>query len=287
MKKTLLVLLAFCAMMTSCTSDAVTTTNSSNTSVTDSGVQTNEESTQTEIQEESTVADVQTTPETEAPWQVPDVEFVSDLSEYEQYFDPENKDEYIILVNHENALDETFAPDDLMKLVDTREGRSKRKMRTYAAKALEGFLIEARASGCKNVTVTSAYRSYDDQADTFEKCVQDVMEDDPTLTRAEAEVIVHMDTAYPGQSEHQTGLACDMHNMPRADVAFADTFEAKWLAENAWKFGFILRYPEDKTEITKIVYEPWHFRYVGRYHAAKMVSLNMCLEEYTEYLNNN
>ena len=75
-----------------------------------------------------------------------------------------------------------------------------------------------------------------------------------------------------------------MHNISSAEVTFAQKPEAKWLAENCYRFGFILRYPEDKTEITGITFEPWHFRFVGREYATQMHEKNMCLEEYMEYL---
>ena len=65
---------------------------------------------------------------------------------------------------------------------------------------------------------------------------------------------------------------------------FAASEAGKWLQENCYKFGFVLRFPEDKTDITGILYESWHFRYVGRYHATRMKELGMCLEEYVEYL---
>ena len=158
-------------------------------------------------------------------------------------------------------------------------------MRLYAAKSLEAFLKEARANGCKNVTVTSAYRSYDSQKEIFDGDVKKLME--KGYSEEEAIAIERKDTAFPGESEHQTGLAVDMHNLSSAQPAFADTYEAKWLAENAWKFGFILRYLPDKEEITTYVYEPWHFRYVGRYHAKRIYAMGMCLEEYIEYLANN
>ena len=91
--------------------------------------------------------------------------------------------------------------------------------------------------------------------------------------------------ARPGTSEHQTGLAADMHNMASAEQSFGETEAAKWLAANAYKFGFILRYEEDKQDITKIIYEPWHFRYVGRYHATRIYESGMCFEEYLESIN--
>ena len=75
-----------------------------------------------------------------------------------------------------------------------------------------------------------------------------------------------------------------MHNLAAADVSFEDQPAATWLKEHAHNFGFILRYPKDKTDITGISFEPWHFRYVGRYHATRMSLLNLTLEEYTAFL---
>ena len=75
-----------------------------------------------------------------------------------------------------------------------------------------------------------------------------------------------------------------MHNLPSASQRFAEKDAYKWLIENAHKFGFILRFPEDKEEITGYSFEPWHYRFVGRYHAAEMYRLGMCREEYVAYL---
>jgi adenosylhomocysteine nucleosidase len=83
------------------------------------------------------------------------------------------------------------------------------------------------------------------------------------------------------------GLAVDMDTFGTFTTDFAYTAEYVWLHENAWKFGFILRFPEDKMSITTIQFEPWHYRYVGRYHAKKIYDSGLCLEEYVEYLNNN
>ena len=83
-----------------------------------------------------------------------------------------------------------------------------------------------------------------------------------------------------GSCEHQLGLCADLHNLPEADVSVGETEAFKWLRDNCWKFGFILRYPADKVDITGCSYEPWHYRYVGRYHAQKMYNEGLCLEEY-------
>ena len=247
---------------------------------------TSEPVTEPDTTEPGTTAPATTEPETEPPEKDPNIpDFKVDLSAYEKYMNPEDRDAYLILVNPSNPVGKDHKPTDLEPLVDTRPDRSKRYMRLYAAKSLEAFLKEARANGCKNVTVTSAYRSYDSQKEIFDGDVKRLME--KGYSEEEAIAIERKDTAFPGESEHQTGLAVDMHNMSSAQQAFADTYEAKWLAENAWKFGFILRYLPDKEDITTYVYEPWHFRYVGRYHAKRIYEMGICLEEYIEYLANN
>ena len=95
------------------------------------------------------------------------------------------------------------------------------------------------------------------------------------MTKEEAEAETGKSTAIPGHSEHQTGLAVDLNG---PDETYA------WLAENCWDYGFILRYPDDKIELTGIIYEPWHYRYVGVEAAKQINELGMCLEEYVEYL---
>lgn len=236
--------------------------------------------------EESTAETEETRPTVdESELQYSEMGFTVDLTEYEKYMNPEDRDAYLILVNAKNPLPEDHIPEDLTGLADTRDdGRDTQEMRLYAAKSLEAFLKEARAAGCKNVSVTSAYRSYSRQNYLYNIYIEEEMANDPSLSREEAEEIVKTYSCKAGTSEHQTGLCCDMHNMGSAQQSFAEKPEAKWLAENAWKFGFILRFPEDKEDITEIIYEPWHFRYVGRYHAKQMTDLGMCLEEYIEYL---
>ena len=100
-------------------------------------------------------------------------------------------------------------------------------------------------------------------------------------TQAEAEKLTEEYINKPGASDHNLGLAVDFNYV---DNKFEDLDGFKWLQENAENFGFILRYPKDKEDITKISYESWHWRYVGEDHAKKMNELNMCLEEYIEYL---
>lgn len=208
-------------------------------------------------------------------------EFKSDLSEYEMYMNPENRDEYLILINQTHPLDSDYIPNELIDVVDTRrDGRAKQKMRLYAAKSLEALFIEMRANGFTDVSVTSGYRSYAYQ--------QSLLNNEIALLRpsygSRAEEQAKRQVAVPGTSEHQSGLCIDMHNLSSASQAFESQNAYKWLYSNCAKFGFILRFPKDKTDITGIIYEPWHYRYVGRYHAQKIMSQGLCLEEYMELI---
>jgi D-alanyl-D-alanine carboxypeptidase len=231
------------------------------------------------------ITEIQSTPAQPQPEVTPDAittaevyDFIADLSEYEKYMNPENRDEYLILINTVNRLDENYLPADLIDVVDTRkDGRDTQKLREYPAKALEALLIEARANGYNDVTVTSAYRSYAYQTQLFNQRVASYAGLSYDDAYAKAATIV----AIPGTSEHQSGMCLDMHNISSgADVSFADTEAGQWLALNSYKFGYILRFPADKTEITGISFEPWHFRYVGRYHAERIYQSGLCLEEY-------
>lgn len=225
------------------------------------------------------------------------VSFVADLSEYEKYMNPTGaaRDEYLILVNPKNPLPANYVPKGLVDVKSTRkDGRKTQQLREYAAKALEALMLEAQACGVLKtqtpsgypLSVMSAYRTYEYQGSLFEGYVNNEMSKQG-ISRAEAEAIVVTYSCRAGTSEHQAGLSVDMHTLSAANVAFKNEAESAWLLANCHKFGFILRFPEDKTAITEIQYEPWHFRYVGRYHATQMKNLGMCLEEYTEYLKNN
>ena len=260
-----------------------------------------EESTDNKVTEEQTnevTADttVATPPVTQQPTEVIPT-FTADLSAYEDYMNPKGheRDNYLILVNPDNPLTASDVPTDLVSVKSTRkDGRATQKLREYAAKALEALMIEAKAQGVIKtntpsgypLSVMSAYRTYEYQNQLFNTYVNQEMSS-KGISREKAEAIVVTYSCRAGTSEHQTALCVDMHTLSSAGVAFKNEAEAKWLEENCYKFGFILRFPEDKTDITKITYEPWHFRYVGRYHATKMHELDMCLEEYTEYLKKN
>lgn len=207
--------------------------------------------------------------------------FVTNLEEYEMYMNPQDRDEYLYLINESNPLSPDYVPEDLYDILYTRNDRAKQKMRLYAAKALEAMFIEMKANGFNDVSVTSGYRSYEYQSQLFSTRVAALA---GTYGKDAATQKVKQGTAVPGTSEHQSGLCVDMHNLSAASEAFAAQPAYRWLYSNCAEFGFILRYPKNKTEITGIMFEPWHFRYVGRYHARKIMDSGVALEEYISSL---
>lgn len=130
-------------------------------------------------------------------------------------------------------------------------------------------------SGCRDVMVVSGYRSVEDQ----QRIYQDRVETDGAEEAAKY-------VAVPGYSEHHTGLAMDLtvYLSDGTSHYLLDYAPAQWFRDHAHEYGFILRYPEDKAEITKISYESWHYRYVGAPHSVIITDKGMCLEEYVEYL---
>ena len=210
------------------------------------------------------------------------VTFSSALGAYERFMNPPGSD-YLLLINKTHPIGEDFAPTDLAAM-PLDYATKELELRQNAAGALEAMFVEMYAAGFTDIKVTSAYRSYSYQSSLFNTYVSDEMTKDPKLSLKEAEAIVATYSALPGTSEHHSGLCLDLINQKTMtlDETFADEPVYAWLCENAWKFGFILRYPKDKTEITGYTYEPWHYRYVGRYHAAQIHAKGLCLEEYLQ-----
>ncbi len=214
--------------------------------------------------------------------ETPKYTFIQDLSEYEKYMDPDNPQDYLVIANRQNKLSKDFVPKDLVLVYKASGTADKYKMTKTAAMAFEALVKEAKANGL-NIFAVSGYRSYATQEYLFNRYVnQHINEDGMTYEQAFAQASTYSQIA--GASEHQTGLTMDVN---RTEQDFGDTKEGKWLAENAYKFGFVIRYPADKESITGIDWEPWHLRYVGRSNAVVMKEKNMCLEEYVEYLKNN
>ena len=143
-------------------------------------------------------------------------------------------------------------------------------------------MIQAAAEDGVDLMVCSAYRSVEKQQQLFDSSVQRYMAQG--MTEEEAYAQTATETAIPGTSEHQTGLAADIVTPTHQtlDPEFADTDAGKWLSEHAHEYGFVQRYPEDKQDITKIIYESWHYRFVGKTHAKLMKESGLCLEEYLQ-----
>ena len=147
------------------------------------------------------------------------------------------------------------------------------------AEALRQMVNDAAAAGVK-LKPTNGYRSIARQQELWDARVKTLMEGG--LSQADAETKAIDYTSAPGTSDHNTGLGLDIvsEDHPAKDAGFAETAAAQWLAEHAADYGFILRYPSDKTEATGMDYEPWHYRYVGSEQAHKIKESGLCHEEY-------
>lgn len=180
----------------------------------------------------------------------------------------------LVLVNGSHPMEEGYVP-ELTEFepgysVDTRIANSVRKM-----------LADAEVAGL-HVEICSAYRSVERQGQVFGESMKERVKSGMDYWDAYEETACNV--AIPGTSEHALGLALDLisNEYSELDERQQETAEAKWLAENCYKYGFILRYPPEKTNITGIIYEPWHYRYVGEEHAEKIMDLGITLEEYLQ-----
>ncbi|MGJ7921677.1 M15 family metallopeptidase [Neobacillus sp. LXY-4] len=183
----------------------------------------------------------------------------------------------LALVNKQYALPDGYLPNDLVRpnvmFSFGNQDIEKSYMRKEAAQALEKMFLDAQSSGL-TLQAVSGYRSFERQVALF----------DAEVSRVGRDLAVQA-VAVPGNSEHQTGLAMDISSESanlNLSEQFESTEEGKWLAANAHRFGFILRYPKGKEAITGYQYEPWHFRYVGEKAAKLIFKKNMTLEEYFE-----
>jgi D-alanyl-D-alanine carboxypeptidase len=182
---------------------------------------------------------------------------------------------YLWLINHDNPLEPGYIPPDLIEYKNHR-------MRPAVRDAYEKMTAAMHEEGIHGLYIQSAYRSYYRQQFLFRSKVMSFV--NQGYDEATAIVRTSRSLAYPGSSEHQAGLAVDVTLDGRLSQSFGDTEAGRWIQENCHKFGFIVRYPKDKTAVTRIMYEPWHLRYVGSPHAAFMKEKDLCLEEYIDYL---
>jgi len=178
----------------------------------------------------------------------------------------------VTLANYENILPENFT-------VKVSNIDSTRQFDSRAIGELTDMMNAMRKAGITNIWVQSAYRSVARQKELYDASVQKYLKQGKT--QEEAQKLTDEYINKPGSSDHNLGLAVDFNYV---DNKFEKLDGFKWLQQHAEEYGFVLRYPKDKEDITKIAYESWHWRYVGKEHAQKMNKLNMCLEEYVEYL---
>lgn len=174
-----------------------------------------------------------------------------------------------VIVNKKRSLNPTtFIPNDLiapripLRFTDDNE---EMKLRRPAAEALEKMTADAKKAGL-SIMLASGYRSYSLQTIVYNNFVSTQGKD-----------IADTQSARPGFSEHQTGLAADLEPINRSceiEDCFAETSEGKWLATNSYKYGFILRYPSNAQSIVGYKYEPWHFRFIGRELATELHKQN-------------
>ena len=179
-------------------------------------------------------------------------------------------DENLILVNYSHKLPDGYQP-DLISVYGVQINRR-------AAAAYEKMNSAAASDGI-SLWISSAYRSSERQEELFQKEIAGYSES--YSSPKEAQAYAEKSVARPGYSEHATGLAMDLNGV-RDDFDTTPAF--RWLSEHAQDYGFILRYEKEKQEITKIKYEPWHYRYVGVKNAQAMKEKNLCLEEYLDSL---
>lgn len=183
----------------------------------------------------------------------------------------------LILVNPWNSV-----PEDLeITLTSLKSGHAVDE-RCYAD--LQEMMDDCRAAGLSPL-ICSSYRTQEKQEQLFNAEVNALLAQG--LSEEEAKETAGTAIAVPGTSEHQLGLAVDIVdiNNQKLDSSQEETPVQQWLMENSWNYGFILRYPSDKSEVTGIMYEPWHYRYVGKEAAEFIYENNICLEEYLEQLN--
>lgn len=178
----------------------------------------------------------------------------------------------LLLINRENPLASNFS-------VDTTTLKNGQKVDERIASALDDMIKGARAQGLSPV-ICSGFRTREKQQELFDAQVQRFL--GQSCTPEQAREKAGQWVAVPGTSEHESGLAVDIVSLENQNLneTQADTPEQQWLMKNAHRYGFILRYPSDKTEVTGITYEPWHYRYVGKEAAKQIYESGVCLEEY-------
>ncbi len=182
-------------------------------------------------------------------------------------------DNILLLINKTHPLSSDYKPDDMVKIErnDPQVGTAEVKQMREVAAGPFNELLDAAAAAGYNIVLRNAFRSYSYQESLFSSYVKN-----------NGEAAANRYSARPGESEHQTGLCADVGVPGRGLTSFNGTKEAEWMAAHAHEYGFILRFPEGKEDITGYMYESWHFRYVGVEAATEIYERGITLEEYLE-----
>ena len=188
---------------------------------------------------------------------------------YNKIYLIEHPDDVLVLVNKNNKLPAAYRPRDL-EAISLEFANEEKYLRKDAKEQFEKLSKEAKTLGYSIVAV-SAYRGYDYQEELYHYYV-----------KTKGEKYADLCSARPGHSEHQTGLALDVMGSNNDYDEFEYSVEFSWMKENAHRYGFILRYPEGKENVTGFKYEPWHYRYVGIDIAKYIYENNLTLEEYKQ-----
>ena len=177
----------------------------------------------------------------------------------------------LILVNRDS-----YIPDDYQ--VELTELSNGKKVDSRIYPELQEMFNDARAQGY-GLFVRDGYRTQEEQQQLMDEKIEAY--ENEGKSKSEAKKLAEQWVAIPGTSEHQLGIAVDIN----ADTTKSSSDDVyNWLAENAHTYGFIKRYPSNKTDITGVINEPWHYRYVGKEAASKIYSQGICLEEYIDTL---
>lgn len=193
---------------------------------------------------------------------------------------PELYYDQITVANKDNALGADYIPELVTVPSSYPAVRVGMQMTPETYDAYVKMYNDCKAATGRGFILISAYRSYQKQVSLFNEDVADYRAKGYSYDQAVA--LTARSTQYPGHSEHQLGESVDIGNSYALNYTFYNTTAGAWVTANAHKYGFVLRYPADKTDITEISYEAWHFRYVGVEHATYIYEHGLCIEEYIE-----
>lgn len=197
-------------------------------------------------------------------------------------FDASQNTNTLVLINETHTLNKDYTPTQLQDITLFMPANKRNiTLRIDAALDLYNMYSDMDNIGLDLIAI-SGYRNSDYQSNLFQTEI--ASEQRRGQNRNSAYKRAAFLTAIPGTSEHQSGLAIDLSDTNILSQDLKNTPSGKWLSQNCYKYGYILRYPEDKTNITKKEFEPWHFRYVGKPHAEYIMKNNITLEDYIWYL---